>query len=227
MALIIFILLGMLGVRMFGGLYAMCNDPTVNGRLDCVGTFEDARGFLISRAWMSLPYNFDWIGKAVLTVFETATLDEWLDVMYHAMDVKEEFMQPQRNVAAMNAIFFVIFIMVGSFFVIRSFVGVFIDQFGVQSGSKLLTEKQKLFKDMYRIIVTLKPLNVYIRPKHPVRQLCYGCVTHRWFDKVSFGLVSLNVVAMGLVHHGMSAAWEDALVLVNSSSSSSIALRRC
>ena len=215
MALIIFILFGMLGVRMFGGMYAMCNDPTVNGRLDCVGTFEDERGFLISRAWMSLPYNFDWIGKAVLTLFETATLDEWLDVMYHAMDVKEEFMQPRQNVAAMNAIFFVIFIMVGSFFVIRSFVGVFIDQFGVQSGSKLLTEKQKLFKDMYRIIVTLKPLKVYIRPKHPVRQLCYSCVTHHGFDKVGFGLVSLNVLAMALVHHGMSAAWEEGLGLVN------------
>ena len=215
MALIIFILFGMLGVRMFGGMYAMCNDPTVTGRLDCVGTFEDERGFLISRAWSPLPYNFDWIGKAVLTLFETATLDEWLDVMYHAMDVKEEFMQPRTNVASVNAIYFVIFIMVGSFFVIRSFVGVFIDQFGVQSGSKLLTEKQKLFKDMYRIIVTLKPKKVYMRPVNFVRRLCYDCVRHRYFDKLAFSLVSLNVVAIGLVHHNMDPNLLDTLDWVN------------
>jgi len=46
---------------------------------------------------------------------------------------------------------FVAFISVGSYFIIKAIIGVFIDQFGYISGAKLLTERQKLWRDMHRM----------------------------------------------------------------------------
>jgi hypothetical protein len=45
----------------------------------------------------------------------------------------------------------VAFISVGSYFIIKAIIGVFIDQFGYISGAKLLTERQKLWRDMHRM----------------------------------------------------------------------------
>lgn len=39
--LLFFIIFGILGVQLFGGKFYSCNDPTVDGRTQCVGTFVD------------------------------------------------------------------------------------------------------------------------------------------------------------------------------------------
>jgi Ion transport protein. len=42
-------------------------------------------------------YNFDHIGASMLVLFETATLEMWLDVMYHAVDAVDEGFHPRCN----------------------------------------------------------------------------------------------------------------------------------
>ena len=215
MALFIFIVFGIVGVRLYGGLFMRCNDESVLGKLDCVGVFEDERGFLIARSWRQLPYNFDTVFKAVLTLFEAATLDEWVSIMFHAMDVKDEHMQPRQNVNPQAAVYFVLFILIGSFFVIRSFVGVFIDQFGVESGSKLLTERQKLFRDMYRISQHMKPVQAIPRPTKGFRKGCYDLLVNRKTEYATALLVFANCVVLATTHYSQSEAWSRALKAID------------
>ena len=42
-------------------------------------------------------YNFDNIGASMLVLFETATLEMWLEVMYHSVDAVAEGLQPRLN----------------------------------------------------------------------------------------------------------------------------------
>ena len=42
-------------------------------------------------------YNFDNIGASMLVLFETATLEMWLEVMYHSVDAVAEGLQPGSN----------------------------------------------------------------------------------------------------------------------------------
>ena len=215
MALFIFIVFGIVGVRLYGGLFFSCNDESVLGKLDCVGVFEDERGFLIARSWRQLPYNFDTVFKAVLTLFEAATLDEWVTIMFHAMDVNDEHMQPRQNVNPQAAVYFVLFILIGSFFVIRSFVGVFIDQFGVESGSKLLTERQKLFRDMYRISQHMKPVKAIPRPTKGFRKWCFDLLVNRKTEYATALLVFANCVVLATTHYSQSETWSQALKIID------------
>uniref|UniRef100_A0A7S0CQF9 Voltage-gated ion channel superfamily n=1 Tax=Micromonas pusilla TaxID=38833 RepID=A0A7S0CQF9_MICPS len=74
-------------------------------------------------------YDFDHIGTAMLVLFETATLEMWLEVMYHGVDATEENVHPWRDANPAACVFFVVFIIVGSFFIMNLFVGVTIDKF--------------------------------------------------------------------------------------------------
>ena len=83
-----------------------------------------------ARVWANKPLNFDNVLNAQLTLFEVASLEIWLDVMYAAMDVPEKLgEQPQRDQSWYFAAYFVVFIIVGSFLMMNLFVGAVVDNF--------------------------------------------------------------------------------------------------
>ena len=220
LATLIFLMFSMIAVRYFGGKFSYCNDPSVSGRIDCVGNFIDSDGILMPRAWNLPDHNFDWVGKGVLTLFEIATLDEWLEVMYSAQDIVGTDKQPRLNNSGMNAIFFVLFICVGSMFTVRAFVGVFIDQFALASGSKLLTEKQKTFRDLHRIVEYMKPLKDIERPKGEnvlakTRRACYDIIRHPLFERIVLITILMNCGFLASQHADQSDQWFDALNLID------------
>ena len=55
-------------------------------------------------------WNFDTCGRASMTLFEVASLDAWVDVMYRAMDITGETTAPRQDANAGAALFFVLFI---------------------------------------------------------------------------------------------------------------------
>ena len=58
-------------------------------------------------------YDFDHIGTAMLVLFETATLEMWLEVMYHGVDATEENVAPWRDANPAACVFFVVKIIDG------------------------------------------------------------------------------------------------------------------
>lgn len=78
--------------------------------------------------WVNKGVNFDNIGMAMMALFEMATLEMWLAVMYDGVDAVGVDQQPVYNNNPYICIFFVLFIIVGSFFVLNLFVGVTIDK---------------------------------------------------------------------------------------------------
>jgi hypothetical protein len=73
-------------------------------------------------------------------------------------------------------------------------VGFFIDQFGVISGSKLLTERQRLWRDMNRIIRSLTPKQTPNVPQGFIRGKCYKFVHSRNFERAILLILLGNFV---------------------------------
>lgn len=60
----------------------------------------------------------------MLTLFGVASLEGWPDVLIAAIDTTEIDEGPEREASVVNGFFFIIFILVGSFFLMNFFVGV-------------------------------------------------------------------------------------------------------
>jgi hypothetical protein len=210
----IFLAFAIVGVRIFGGKFGFCEqilDVTqsvssstyITKRLDIDQYSCDLRE---DTYWNSPKYDFDWIGSALLTLFETASLDGWIDIMHHAMDIGGN-----KNANWPACLFFITFILCGSFMMIRTIIGVFIDRFGISSGLKLLTERQKLWRDMHGVAMSIKPMRVEMKPvEGSVRRKCYDAIHSKMFKKVILFLLSLNIVLLATVHFDADASWEYA-----------------
>ncbi|XP_024517811.1 sodium channel protein type 3 subunit alpha isoform X2 [Selaginella moellendorffii] len=180
---LIFVVFGSIGVQLFRGLLYSCNDATITHRAYCTGHYYNNIGIYVPRAWTNPTFHFDSIGNAFLSLFVCSTFDNWVtNWLYPVMDIVGENKQPQRDNSPAYAIFFVAFCICGGFFIVRVFIGVFINEFGKNSGSKLLTERQKLWRDMNRIIQKLEPSKLPRPPKNYVRQLCFYAIRNRHYQ---------------------------------------------
>ena len=62
---------------------------------------------------------------------------------------------------------------------------VFIDKFGISSGLKLLTERQKLWRDMHGVAMSMRPKRMEMKPSEgSVRRICYDAIHSKMFKKV-------------------------------------------
>lgn len=64
----------------------------------------------------------------MLALFEMSSLEMWLEVMYNGIDAVGVDQQPRRDHNKPIAIFYVLFIIIGAFFVLNLFVSVTIDK---------------------------------------------------------------------------------------------------
>jgi hypothetical protein len=78
--------------------------------------------------WVKPSANFDNVATAMLTLFETATLELWVDIMFSGVDAVGVGMQPLTNHNPAAVVFFLVFIAVGAFFVLNLFIGVTLDK---------------------------------------------------------------------------------------------------
>ena len=73
---------------------------------------------------MKYDSNFDDIGQAMMTLFVIASLEGWPDIMYQAIDITRIDNGPKYEYSPENSAFFVVFILIGSFFFLNFFIGV-------------------------------------------------------------------------------------------------------
>ncbi len=183
--LVIFFIFAVIGVQQFRSRFASCTDTTVMNHAECVGFYWNDVGLFNSRVWMNQStFHFDNFANAMFSLFVLSTTDNWINYFLHtAMDIPKVMNNnPKRNDSPAHALFFVVFIVIVNFLVMRMMVGFFIDQFGLTSGNKLLTERQRLWRDMNRIIQKMKPRRTPKAPKFFVRAQCHKFVHSNKFQ---------------------------------------------
>lgn len=106
----------------------------------------------------------------MLSLFTIATMENWPNYMYQAMNIQGEGLGPKLFASPANGYFFVIFILVGSFLFLNLFVGVIFKEFEdaqqEEKASLMLKENQIKWVDMMKMIVDANPdLETTNKPK--------------------------------------------------------------
>lgn len=216
MVLVIFwLIFGILGVQMFSGMFFSCNDGDALGVLDCCGAMVDDTGQLVEREWTNTNYGFDHIGQSVMTLFEVSTLEMWLDIMYSGMDSTKTGLQPVYNANAFMPLFFLMFIMFGSFFLLQLFAGAIVNEYNTlneQAGGCAFQSARQ--KRMVRKLV-LKHKSELEEPKHGWQRRIVRVTKLPYFKNFISISIVLNVLAMALATNDMSTSYSQAIELAN------------
>lgn len=115
--MIIWLMFAIYGMNTFMGMFFYCsiNPYKHNTKWVCQNN---------GGTWEIFDSNFDNIGQAMLTLFIVASREGWPDIMYKSIDVTKRDNGPKYEASPGQAIFFVIFILIGSFFFLNFFIGV-------------------------------------------------------------------------------------------------------
>ncbi|XP_029990086.1 sodium channel, voltage gated, type VIII, alpha subunit b isoform X1 [Sphaeramia orbicularis] len=224
--LIFWLIFSIMGVNLFAGKYYYCFNETaeeyfepddVNNKTECFAlinaNFTEVR-------WKNVKINFDNVGAGYLALLQVATFKGWMDIMYAAIDSRKVEDQPLYEDNLYMYIYFVIFIIFGSFFTLNLFIGVIIDNFNQQKkkfgGQDIfMTEEQKKYYNAMKKLGSKKPQKPIPRPQNNIQGMVFDFVTQQVFDISIMIMICLNMVTMMVETDDQSEETEEVLYWVN------------
>ncbi|XP_076012644.1 sodium channel, voltage gated, type VIII, alpha subunit b isoform X3 [Genypterus blacodes] len=224
--LIFWLIFSIMGVNLFAGKYYFCFNETaeeyfhpddVNNKTQC---FDLINTNHTEVRWKNVKINFDNVGAGYLALLQVATFKGWMDIMYAAIDSRRVEDQPLYEDNIYMYIYFVIFIIFGSFFTLNLFIGVIIDNFNQQKkkfgGQDIfMTEEQKKYYNAMKKLGSKKPQKPIPRPANSFQGMVFDFVTQQVFDISIMMLICLNMVTMMVETDDQSPETEVVLYWVN------------
>ncbi|KAI5609746.1 sodium channel protein type 4 subunit alpha A isoform X1 [Silurus asotus] len=238
--LIFWLIFSIMGVNLFAGKFYRCINTTtdelfpieqVNNKSDCLALM-----YTNESRWVNVKVNYDNVGFGYLSLLQVATFKGWMDIMYAAVDSREVGEQPSYEINLYMYLYFVIFIIFGSFFTLNLFIGVIIDNFNQQKqkmstvkriivyllfilyfgGEDLfMTEEQKKYYNAMKKLGSKKPAKPIPRPANMIQGLVFDFISQQFFDIFIMVLICLNMVTMMVETDDQSTEKENVLYLIN------------
>ena len=224
--IILFVLFGIFGVNQFKGKFYSCkfeyqgfSEAEITEKRRLIDTREDC--FDVGGDWINEDFNFDNIANAMVTLFAVASTEGWPDLMWTGVDSYQIGHQPRENENLHWSLFYILFILFGSFFIMNLFAGIVVDTFnqekekalgtssltGVQKEYLMLRQKILLMKP----IIQIKPLKRYSYLRNKVIQL----ISHPKFEVFILFCIILNTITYMLVWSRQPQDLVDALSIIN------------
>lgn len=219
--LVFWLIFGIMGVQFFGGRFYRCVDDS-GFTLPVEMTADIAQCLSLNYSWVNRDINFDNVGNAYLALFQVATFEGWTEVMEYASDATGVGCQPRTEANLSAFIYFVVFIICGSFFTLNLFIGVIIDNFNMLKkryeggiAEMFLTDSQKAYYTAMLKLGRRKPQRIVKRPQNKYLRLCYDVAMSRRFEMVVFILIVLNMIAMTVEHYQQPDKVTSVLEILN------------
>ncbi|KAK3529403.1 hypothetical protein QTP70_031133, partial [Hemibagrus guttatus] len=199
--LIFWLIFSIMGVNLFAGKFYRCINTTteellpieqVNNKSDCLALMDTNE-----TRWVNVKVNYDNVGFGYLSLLQVATFKGWMDIMYAAVDSREVEEQPSYEINIYMYLYFVIFIIFGSFFTLNLFIGVIIDNFNQQKQKMSTFKKKKNPK------------------KNKIQGMVFDLISQQFFDIFIMVLICLNMVTMMVETDDQSAKKEAVLYQIN------------
>lgn len=217
----VFVMFAILGNNLMGGKMKYCqvaSDPDFSP----YSVSELACTTLYNGTMQTYPANFDDIGQSMVTLFVLTTMEGWPDVLGAAMDANDPTEGPQFMSSATNGLFFIVFILVGSLFLMNMFVGVIFVQFTEEQRLEkqkrfyMVTDDQMRWMMVQDIAVTAEPnFDVMLRPKGKFRIWVFKFIHSKTFELVIMVFIILNIATMAMNFEFMSTSYIDLLNNIN------------
>ncbi|XP_043065517.1 sodium channel protein para isoform X31 [Drosophila ficusphila] len=218
--LIFWLIFAIMGVQLFAGKYFKCED--MNGTKLSHEIIPNRNACESENyTWVNSAMNFDHVGNAYLCLFQVATFKGWIQIMNDAIDSREVDKQPIRETNIYMYLYFVFFIIFGSFFTLNLFIGVIIDNFNEQkkkAGGSLemfMTEDQKKYYNAMKKMGSKKPLKAIPRPRWRPQAIVFEIVTDKKFDIIIMLFIGLNMFTMTLDRYDASDTYNAVLDYLN------------
>lgn len=162
----------------------------------------------VSNPW----FSFDNFGASLFILFQVVSQEGWVDVMWSGQSATGFFTQPQAFATQFNAVFFVIFNLLGAVFVLTLFISVFMRNYTEQTGVAFLTTDQRSWLELRKILRQVSPSK---RPgsnekRQTWEQWCYLRAvrkTGRWQRGVT-GVLVFHLVLLCLEFYPEPRWWE-------------------
>jgi len=218
--LIFWLIFAIMGVQMFNGKFHECIDE-FNIRLPAEEVPDMVVCIKLNYTWENADVHFDQVGMAYLALFQVATWKGWIQIMNDAIDSVPIGNQPIREINIYMYLYFVFFIIFGSFFTLNLFIGVIIDNFNEQkkkAGGSLemfMTDDQKKYYSAMKKMGSKKPLKAIPRPQFRPQAVVFEIVTGKKFDMIIMIFIGLNMTTMTMDHYHMSDTWKIVLDYLN------------
>uniref|UniRef100_A0A8C5WM75 Sodium channel protein n=1 Tax=Leptobrachium leishanense TaxID=445787 RepID=A0A8C5WM75_9ANUR len=223
--LIFWLIFSIMGVNLLAGTFFRCINSTtgdilpvsaVKNKNECL----DLQSLTNSARWKNVKVNFDHVGVGYLSLLQVATFKGWMPIMYAAVDSTKVNDQPSYEANRYMYIYFVVFIIFGSFFTLNLFIGVIIDNFNqqkrkIRNQDIFMTEEQKKYYNAMKKLGSKKPQKPIPRPKNAFQGFIFDIVTKQAFDIIIMILICLNMVTMMIETDEQSADMENKLYWIN------------
>ena len=215
--LVIFLMFSIVGVNFFAGKFQYCTEDMYENsdKIVC----ENNGGI-----WRTYDLNFDNTINGLIFLFELATQENWPIIIYQAIDSTDVDTGPRKEANFYYAYFFVIFLFIGSMFLVNLFVGVMFYNFekvqkkeNATFGTTIATEEQLNWIEVQNLIITAEPnYNVRTAPeKGSWRSTTHVIITNIYFEAFIAIIILLNMVQMAMLYNGQPSTYESALSIIN------------
>ncbi|XP_034042491.1 sodium channel protein type 4 subunit alpha B-like [Thalassophryne amazonica] len=221
--LIFWLIFSIMGVNLFAGKFGRCinhmgyvyNASFINNKSECKAQNDSSMFY-----WSKVKVNFDNVGAGYLALLQVATFKGWMEIMYAAVDSRGVEEQPIQEINLYMYLYFVIFIIFGSFFTLNLFIGVIIDNFNQQKrkfgGQDIfMTEEQKKYYNAMKKLGSKKPQKPIPRPLNELQGFFFDLVAKQAFDIIIMVLILLNMITMMVETDEQSAQIEYILYNIN------------
>jgi len=166
--LLFFLIFGIIGVSYFKGKFYYCDSTGVGDFFSDLNVQTKWDCYNGGGAWVNYLLSFDNVPAAMQTFFVMATASDWAHIMYLSVDATQpDYVQVKDN-NLFWILFFIFFMILGSFFLLNLFIGVVISNFNREKdkigGNNLLTDRQKNWIDTKLIALKARPKKLIKMP---------------------------------------------------------------
>ncbi|KAL1962687.1 hypothetical protein VTN77DRAFT_9231 [Rasamsonia byssochlamydoides] len=206
------------GLNLFNGQLKQCNDGNLqqSNLTYCIGEYQSSPfnwDVLAPRAVDNPYFNFDNFADSLFILFQIVSQEGWIDVQWAVMSITGVGQQPQDFASPANGLFFVVFNLLGSVFVLTLFVSVFMRNYTEQTGVAFLTAEQRSWLELRKLLRQIAPSKRSIDSNTKKWRLwCYRIAVkkHGRWAKFITTILLLHLLLLTLEFYP-SVPWWDAL----------------
>ena len=135
----------------------------------------------------------------MMTLFVVSSLEGWPDIMYHSLDIVGEDKGPKFENDKAQSIFYIVFILIGSFLFLNFFIGVLFLKYtqAKNEETKGYLPEHLNWMEMQSLILSAKcPHDVSNKPSTPLRIRIWRMVSpaeSQTFDNIIMVVIVLNM----------------------------------
>ncbi|GFR71119.1 sodium channel protein [Elysia marginata] len=220
--MVFWLIFSIMGVQFFKGKFYKCKNQTTEEVFEYTVVPDRNTCTTVGGSWENDNVNFDNSLIGFLALFQVATFEGWMEIMAAAVDSTNIDQQPRFENTLAAYIYFIIFIVFGSFFSLNLFIGVIIDNFNVlkkrYEGSYLdafLTTSQRNYFNTLKKLGKKKPQKTIKRPRYKFQLFFYNLAMSNKFELAIVLLIFCNMIVMAIDHYNQTDAVAEALEMMN------------